>query len=706
MINKHISLALVGDPNSGKTTLFNALTGSDQRIGNWPGVTVEKKEGHFISNGIDYTLVDLPGTYTLDASFSEALDEQVTLDYLQTMDEGILLNVVDASHLERHLYLTTQLLALGKPMIVVLTMMDKLPKDALDVRQLERTLGVSVVMVQAHKSPKLDDLYNVLSKPIEPALALELPIEKTHLQTQDDLDLLMADARYELANSICRQVLKMSRSYRDKLSESIDKWVLNRFLSLPIFFGVMYLMFFLSINVGGILQDFFAQTSQLLFVDGFAHLLKTLNAPDVLIGIGAYGLGKGLNTILTFVPVITSLFFFLSLLEGSGYMARAAFVMDRVMRSVGLPGKAFVPLIVGFGCNVPAVMATRTLDSEKDRIMAAMMSPFMSCSARLAIFTVFTSVFFPVGGHNIIFVLYVLGIVVAVITGLFLKNTLLDSSLSLFLMEMPAYHIPNIKGLLRQTWRRLQHFLIRAGKVIVPMCMVLGVLSSLTFTTHGIVLTTQSETSFLATLGHLLTPLFKPMGLDAENWPAVVGLLTGTLAKEVVIATLNTLYGNFHELNTMLAGDFHFVEGLYQALLTIPEKISELGQALSNPVLALAPDQSMDKGAITSLQQNFKSSSAVFAYLVFILLYVPCVSTMAAIRKELGSFWMNFSLIWSTTIAYMTATMCYQLLSFSAHPLQSVAYVVAFFMSFLIVQHVLKRKFRVSFKPIEYVQGQ
>lgn len=704
MMDKQITLALVGDPNSGKTTLFNALTGCDQRIGNWPGVTVEKKEGFFRCFDKSFQVIDLPGTYTLDPCMSEGLDEQVTLNYLENMDDGVILNVVDASHLERHLYLTTQLLERGLPLIVVLTMNDRLPKGALDVAQLEQQLGVPVVTVQAHKNQEISNLCHALKQPLKAREPLNIETDPT-LEGVEDRDILLADARYEYVQNVCNRTLHLASNKKDKLTKTIDKWVLNRFLGLPIFLLVMYTMFLLSINVGGVFQDFFDQSANVIFVDGTAHLLKAFNAPDFIIAIVAYGFGKGVNTILTFVPVIASLFFFMAFIEGSGYMARAAFVMDRVMRSIGLPGKAFVPLIIGFGCNVPSVMATRTLDTEKDRILAALMSPFMSCSARLAIFTVFVSIFFPVGGHNIIFALYLIGILVAILTGLFLKNTLLDCSLSVFLMELPAYHLPNLKGLILQTWGRLHHFLLRAGRIIVPMCVVLGVCSSLSITTYGIHLTLNPEESILAWFGHLLSPLFSPMGMGRDNWPAVVGLLTGTLAKEVVIATLNTLYIGLAGLHFSAQSDFAFWQGLYQALQTVPEKLSVLSQALMNPILASSPDQTLSDGAAIALKDNFSSRSAVFAYLIFILLYVPCVSTMAAIRKELSQFWMVFSIIWSTGIAYATATLSYQLLTFDQHVLQSLFVTTGFIALFFLVQTVVKNKLAMPDNTAKLLKG-
>lgn len=683
---KKITVALIGDPNSGKTTLFNALTGSNQRIGNWPGVTVEKKEGELFTQKHHISVIDLPGTYTLEANAFDGLDERITIDYVNKIDSEIIVNVVDASNLERHLYLTVQLLELKIPMVIVLTMMDRLPINTLHIDKMSALLGVPVIPVQAHKNHSLSQLINTLvqTKLIQSNINIEYPSAY-----EEDHDVVVADARYGFVQSVCKKVL----STQDNLKKSshIDGLVLNRFLGVPIFLFVMYLMFLFSINLGGILQDFFDGASNTLFVEGAAALLRFLSVPDFFIAVFAYGVGKGINTLLTFIPVIASMFFFLSFIEGTGYMARAAFVIDRLMRSIGLPGKAFVPLIIGFGCNVPSVMATRTLESEKDRIMAAVMSPFMLCSARLAIFTVFVSVFSPLNAHNIIFSLYLIGIIIAIVTGFFLKSTWLGKDISPLIMELPPYQLPNIKNLIRQTLSRLNHFLIRAGKVIIPVCALLGVFNSLSYDSGSFVLTGQG-TSLLSFIGKIITPLFYPMGLTMDNWPATMGLLMGTLAKEVLIGTLNTLYASASGVKHVTLESYSFVEGMKEAFLTIPDKINSLSTAFYNPILAATPEQSLNKEIEHVMAVKFGTFASAFSYLVFVLLYVPCISTMAAIKKELNSFWMYFSLFWSTGIAYMSATVCYQLLTFAQHPLQSLLYCFLFMSLFYIMKVSIKQK--------------
>ncbi|MEI6204636.1 MAG: ferrous iron transport protein B, partial [Enhydrobacter sp.] len=506
-----MKVLLLGNPNAGKTTLFNALTGENQRIGNWPGVTVEQKKGFFSlkTSGPDLTssnesveLIDLPGVYSLNAMAQGASpDELITLRSLAHSDADCIINVVDACHLERHLYLTSQLLELGKPVILALNMMDiaALRGVQLDVPELAKELSCSVIPIQAHQQIGMDELKNaLLTLPSNPKpLDLLLPasactaiasirdylqqhsvlnfsetminyaawriaegdavlveqsiLDTLHAQREGcaDLDLILADARYGKIHQLVAQVQSKRSDASEYLTARIDRVVLHRYLAFPFFLAAMYLMFLFAINVGGLFQDFFDISSNAIFVQGSASLLERIHAPQWLIALLAHGVGQGINTTVTFIPVLASMYFFLALLESSGYMARAAFVVDKLMRLLGLPGKAFVPMIVGFGCNVPAIMAARTLDSERDRILTVLMSPFMSCSARLAIYAVFVAAFFPTGGQNIVFSLYLIGILMAVFTGFILRKTTLQGTSSSLILELPAYHRPSLKRLLR-----------------------------------------------------------------------------------------------------------------------------------------------------------------------------------------------------------------------------------------------------------------
>lgn len=395
-------------------------------------------------------------------------------------------------------------------------------------------------------------------------------------------------------------------------STQLDRLMLHRLLGVPIFFTLMYTLFYLALGVGRRLQDLFDTSSRAVFIDGLKQLLNSWHSPQWFIALLANGVGGGMNTLITFIPVLTILFLCLSFLEDSGYMARAAFIMDKITRRIGLPGKSFIPIILGFACNVPAVMAARSLESRRDQILTVMMTPFMSCTARLAIYAVFAAVFFPNFATPAIFCLYLFGVTVALLTGLLLRKTVLKGHTTAFVITLPDYHWPKIQSILHQTWQRLWGFLWRAGTLILPMCVLMGALNSLDIGGYG---------SIISILGRSLTPLFSPIGIHPGNWPATVGLLTGVLAKEVVIGTLNTLY--------------------------------QPGQML----------------------QQFDGAIGAFAYLIFVLLYFPCISTIAVVARELGKKWACFSVAWSTISAYSLAMLFYQIATLTRHPLSSMLYI-------------------------------
>jgi len=413
-------------------------------------------------------------------------------------------------------------------------------------------------------------------------------------------------------------------------------------------------------------KTFFDISSSTIFVDGFATLLQAIHTPHWLVALLAHGAGRGINTTLTFVPVIGSMFLLLAFLESSGYMARAAFVVDRAMRFMGLPGKSFVPMIVGFGCNVPGIMAARTLENQRDRILTIMMSPFMSCGARLAIYAVFTAAFFPIGGQNVVFALYLIGIFMAVLTGLLLRKTVLKGDPAELVMEMPSYHWPKPSLLWRQSWFRLKHFVIRAGKLIVPICMILGAL-------NHIATPNKPEQSLLATVGKVTTPLFAPMGIKSDNWPATVGLVSGIMAKEVVVGTLNTLYSQ-NKLDTFQP--VSLVQGLQQALNSIPKNIKALPEHLGNPLAAAVPATETSSGVYGEMYRHFGGQIPAFAYLLFVLLYFPCISATAAMARELNMNWAIFSVAWTTGVAYASAVSFYQLATLPQHWVSSLAWVI------------------------------
>ncbi|AOU05650.1 TPA: Fe(2+) transporter permease subunit FeoB [Legionella pneumophila] len=731
---------LIGNPNCGKTTLFNALTNANQRVGNWPGVTVEKKTGEFLLGEHLIEITDLPGVYSLVAN-AEGIsqDEQIAAQSVIDLEYDCIINVIDACHLERHLYLTSQLFELGKPVVVALNMMDIAEHRgiSIDTEKLESLLGCSVIPIQAHKNigiPALQQSLLHCSQKIKP-LKLSLSVAAQQIlndlenqliskgyknsfayyfsrrlaegdtligekafteslliklqETEQNLDVLLADARYQKIHEIVTLVQKKHSDASEHFTAKLDKLVLHRFLALPIFFAMMYLMFLFAINIGGAFQDFFDISTETIFVQGSGWLLQQLHAPHWVIALVANGVGKGINTTITFIPVIAAMFFFLSLLETSGYMARAAFVVDKAMRAMGLPGKSFVPMIVGFGCNVPAIMAARTLDSERDRLLTVMMSPFMSCSARLAIYAVFVAAFFPSGGHNVVFSLYLIGILMAVFTGYILRKTTLKEHASPLILELPAYHRPSLRRLLRETSMRLRFFVYRAGKLIIPICVILGGLNAITWG-GGISSGEANTDSLLSIMGQWITPLFAPMGIHQDNWPATVGLLTGMLAKEVVVGTLNSLYAQVGHVGEIAAAHFDFWGGIKAAFGSIPANLSELGSALWNPVSASAADSELSQSVYGIMSRRFDGAVGAYAYLLFVLLYIPCVSTMAVIRQEANKRFMWTSIVWSFVVAYATSVVFYQGAKFLDHPQQSMVWILAMSLSLLFVLAVFR----------------
>lgn len=722
---------LVGNPNCGKTTLFNALTGEMQRVGNWPGVTVEKKTGAMALVSQSFQITDLPGIYSLSLPLGQgAVDEQITASAVMANTVDLVVNVVDACHLERHLYLTSQLLELQKPMIVVLNMMDiaKQRGIAIDIPALSARLSCPVVAIQAHRQLGLDELKAVFqqafipTKPLfwrlpnaaqEKLIAMEAdflrqgyPPALSHYiacrqleseqNADEEFDIILADARYHAVHQAVKSVQSKPSDASEHLTAKIDRIVLHRFLGIPIFLFMMYLLFWFAMHVGGVFQDFFDLSSTAIFVQGAAELLQSMHAPQWLVALMAFGIGKGINTTLTFIPVMAAMYVFLALLEGSGYMVRAAFVVDKFMRALGLPGKSFVPMIVGFGCNVPGILATRSLDSERDRLLTILMSPFMSCSARLAIYAVFVAAFFPGFGQNIVFSLYLVGIGIAVLTGFLLRKTLFKGHAAPLILELPAYHWPSSKRLWKETSHRLRYFIIRAGKLIVPICMILGGLNALTLHA-GISMQDASHDSLLSWIGQKLTPFFAPMGITEDNWPATVGLLTGMLAKEVVIGSLNTLYAQLGALNPAAGVPLDVLTLLQHAVLSVPQHLSELGQAFLHPWSDAINVNAMVPSVYGEMVKRFQSGAAAYAYLLFVLLYIPCVSTMAVIRQEANRTLMWFSIVWSLLVAYSAAVLFYQCVSIIIHPAQTLiwfAVISVVLYLFILLTHAMSTRAR------------
>ena len=763
-MSEHV-FAIVGNPNCGKTTVYNALTGARQRVGNWSGVTVERRSGHYHHQGLDVEVVDLPGTYCLDVVDDQvSMDERIARDFIIERKAKLVLNVIDASNIERNLYLTTQLLDMGLPVVVVLNMMDVAADKGMviDPKALSNTLGCPVLTMVASKKEGLTELKDQLneyfqsvipaSQPLPLSKALETAItyleaaasehlpdktmtrwyaiklledecgvaarlpESAQAELQDqgsrlrdaleqeqgaEIDILVANWRYDAIGKMMKKVIKQRGVLNHQLSDRIDRIVLNRFLGLPVFFGVMYLMFMFSMNFGSAFNEFFKMLVSTFMVDGITHLLEGINAPGWVVALLANGVGGGLATVASFIPVIAALFLFLSVLEDSGYMARAAFVMDRLMRFLGLPGKAFVPMLVGFGCNVPAIMATRTLDSQKDRLLTIAMSPFMSCGARLPVYALFAAVFFPVNGQNVVFILYLVGILAAVFTGLVLKNSLLGGVTSPFILELPNYHLPSLKQVLLRTWDRLKTFILNAGKVIVMVVLVLNTLNSLG--TDGSFGHQDSESSMLSHIGQSITPVFKPMGVQEDNWPAAVGIFTGMLAKEALVGTLNTMYNTIADGMSDAAVEdepFDLMAGVANAFATIPANLSGLAETFSDPLgmevgdlsnlESVAVDQEVEASTFAIMRSLFPSEAAVIAYLLFILLYTPCVAVIGAIYREAGTGWTLFVSGWTLFVGYTVATLYYQLSLLVVQPVVTLSWVAVFAVAMAVIFAVMR----------------
>jgi ferrous iron transport protein B len=516
----------------------------------------------------------------------------------------------------------------------------------------------------------------------------------------DDPDIIIADARYGFINGVCRDALEKKYEVRRTISDAIDNILLNRIFGIPIFLVAMYATFMITINIGGCFIDFFDILFGAIFVDGLGALLGSLHFPEWLITFLAGGIGGGIQTMSTFIPPIAFMFLCLAILEDSGYMARAAFVMDRFMRYVGLPGKSFVPMLVGFGCNVPAIMATRTLDNERDRTLTIMMNPFMSCGARLPVYALFAAAFFPLSGSMLVFGLYIAGIMLAVMTGFILKCTVLKGETSHFIMELPPYHIPTVRGVLFHAYERLKSFMFRAGRVLIPIFVILAFLNAVG--RDGSFGNEDSKNSILSTAGRAITPLFAPMGLTEKNWPATVGIFTGIFAKEAVVGTLDALYTTMAEdEGDGKAEEFDFTGAIAAAFGTIPAAFSELGGTVVNPLGigvgdvsdldTAAEEQEVSKTTFGTMMASFDGKIGAIAYLLFILIYYPCLAAIAAIYRETNIRWTIFAGTYLTLLAWVVATLFYQIGTFARHPGSSLMWIVILGAAFTIFVSGMKR---------------
>lgn len=700
---KPLVVAVAGNPNAGKSTLINAIAGSRLHVGNWPGVTVEKKEAEFEVEGRSIRLVDLPGCYSLSPYSQE---EVITRDYLVTQKPDLIINVVDATNLERNLYLTTQLLELGMPMIMALNIYDEAEAKGYNINTdlIEETLGIKVVPTSAVKKTGLDNLLKAVVAPlavprnlnygedIETALSgLHDHIQHGHadllerypqrwlllkllegdelvLKTAkitadslpaqlfehllrahgDDIEGLLADTRYALSAGLCREVLTKPEKRNIELTEKIDRIVLNRFLGIPIFAAAMWLLFKLTFDLSSPFDEWIDEVINGPLKRWVAAVLGSISAPDWTISLINDGVLAGVGSVLVFVPVIFAMMFFITFLEGSGYMARAAFVMDRAMHVIGLHGKSFIPMLLGFGCNVPGIYATRTLENRKDKILTALLIPLMSCGARLPVYVLFAGLFFPNNSGTVIWMLYVLGMLLAVVMGFIFKKTLFKGDAPMFIMELPPYRMPTFTSLMLHTWEKGKHFLIKAGTYIFAVSVLVWFLLNLPWGVES------KHESYLGKAGTAIAPIFQPLGFG--TWEASSSLITGIIAKEIVVGTMGEIYAPEAE---EVEEPPTFGEDLQEIVVSFGGAVKKAVSTLLYLPQEEEPEEELS-ALKTALQSHFTPLSSL-SFMAFVLLYMPCVVVGAAMRMEFGTWkWAGVAFVYSTVLAWVVSLIIYQ----------------------------------------------
>lgn len=622
-----LAVALTGNPNTGKSTIFNELTGARQKIGNWPGVTVDKKIGYLSHQGRHISVVDLPGTYSVNARSPE---EKIVIDYLLNEKPDLVVDVLDSSNLERNLYLTIQLLEQGIPLLLDLNMQDEAKRHGIrvDTEKLSAALGMPVVETTARSRSSIKTLLDVFTStmmdkyhPSEKVRAHIARVEELRASglTADVLEEKIIEERYAFIDSVVAECVSVAGVSPD-LTEKIDAVLANGWTALPLFLVMLYAVFQITFEwigqpMADALDDFIGGP----LTDAVTETLASWEVADWMQSLLVDGVIGGVGGVLTFVPLIFVLFFCLSFLDGTGYMARVAFITDPIMRRVGLTGKGIMPLMMGFGCAVPAIMGARALDSEKDRMTSILVTPFLTCGAKLPIMALFAAMFFPDNAANVVFAMYILGVVMAIVAAKLLGGTIFQEKGSTFLLELPPYRIPDMKTVLLETWDKGKGYLIKAGTIIFAISVLIWFLSNFNF--GG--MTEEMNESFLAALGTGMSKLFFFHGF--ATWEAGAAVITGILAKESVVSTMGILYG-----------------------------VGEISAEAEDAVETAAT--LMQSGMATA----FTTMSAV-AFMVFSQLYTPCVTALGTIKKETGSWkWMGFSAAYMFAVAWVVSLLVYQ----------------------------------------------
>ncbi|OVE80843.1 ferrous iron transport protein B, partial [bacterium K02(2017)] len=712
---KTITVAVAGNPNTGKSTLINSIAGTRLHVGNWPGVTVGKKEVQVTTKDHFIKLIDLPGTYSA-SPYSQ--DQIIARNFLIKERPDLIINVVDATNLERNLYFTIQLLELGIPVVMALNMHDEVTKKGykIDIAKIEELLKIKVVTTVAtkkkgienliemvneianhphdfqprqltydeHLEEATDEIVNLLQKENSDLLnkypprwlALKL-LERDHMVLEEskvdidkyhdgvaakrlklahgeDIESTTSDARYAKANGLAREVMKKAKTSRTEITKVLDSIMLNRVLGIPIFLFAMWMMFKLTFDVSTPFVDWIDGVTAGPLSKWATYGLVAINSPAWFISLITEGVIGGVGFVMVFVPVITSMMFFITFLEGSGYMARAAFVMDKAMHSVGLHGNSFIPMILGFGCNVPAVYATRTLENPRDRILTSLLIPLMSCGARLPVYILFVSVFFTAHAGTVLWGLYMLGIVLAVLMGIIFKKTVFKGQRPTFILELPPYRIPTLKNLSIHTWEKVKHFIFKAGTFILAASVVVWFMLHIPWGVK------DTKDSLLGQAGQTIAPVFEPLGFG--TWQASVSLITGILAKEIVVGTMGEIYSaqatnDEPENNNTFNED---VKEVGTSFLTATQTAFSNVVSTFGIVSITTEQDSLSRGIKPYIRKTF-TPLAGLAFMAFVLLYMPCLVTGVAMKQEFGTWkWLWVATAYGMVLAWTVSFIIYQ----------------------------------------------